>query len=81
VKIAVTEAEAENMNNDEESDSDKAKSILGELNAKMDQLRSLNIQIADFEKVWRNFDYILYWISICGRDLKILKHVVIVAEC
>jgi len=50
VKIAVTEAEAENMNNDEESDSDKAKSILGELNAKMDQLRSLNIQIADFEK-------------------------------
>ena len=79
MKIAVTEAEAENMNNDEESDSDKAKSILGELNAKMDQLRSLNIQIADFEKVWRNFDYILYW--ICGRDLEILKHVVIVAEC
>ena len=79
MKIAVTEAEAENMNNDEESDSDKAKSILGELNAKMDQLRSLNIQIADFEKVWRNLDYILYW--ICGRDLEILKHVVIVAEC
>ena len=79
MKIAVTEAEAENMNNDEESDSDKAKSILGELNAKMDQLRSLNIKVADFEKVWRNLDYILY--RICGRDLEILKHVVIVAEC
>ena len=69
MKIAVTEAEAENMNNDEESDSDKAKSILGELNAKMDQLRSLNIKVADFEKVWRNLDYILY--RICGRDLEI----------
>ena len=51
VKIAVTEAEAENMNNDEESDSEKASVILEELNAKMEQLRSLNIQVADFEKV------------------------------
>lgn len=51
VKIAVTEAEAENMHNDDESDNDKATVILEQLNAKMDQLKSLKIQVADFEKV------------------------------
>lgn len=50
VKIAVTEAEAESQGNDGDDPSDKSENILSELTNKREELKTVNIQVADFEK-------------------------------